>query len=124
MSLYPTLCDLCGLSIPKHVEGPSIRPLLANPAAAWDRPAITTHGYKNHAIRTERYRYIRYENGDEELYDHQADPHEWTNLASNPDMASTKSELAHWLPTNDAPEPGNTAKKQNKAEKKGKKKNK
>ncbi len=38
MSIYPTLCDLCGLPTPKHVEGQSIRPLLADPAAAWDRP--------------------------------------------------------------------------------------
>src|SRR5262249_26324964 len=45
--LYPTLADLCGLEVPKHVEGASIRSLLLDPKAAWDRPALTTHGYKN-----------------------------------------------------------------------------
>jgi arylsulfatase A-like enzyme len=121
MSIYPTLADLCGLSIPQHVAGPSLRPLLANPDAAWDRPAITTHGYKNHAVRTERWRYIRYANGDEELYDHQSDPHEWTNLAGKPEFSSTKAELARWLPTNNAPEAGKGAGKQAKADKKAKK---
>ena len=120
MSIYPTLADLCGLSIPKHVEGPSIRPLLAQPDAAWDRPALTTHGYKNHAVRTERWRYIRYANGDEELYDHQSDPHEWVNLASKPELAGTKTELARWLPTSNAPQAAKTADKREK--KSGKKK--
>jgi hypothetical protein len=109
------------LSIPQHVAGPSLRPLLASPDAAWDRPAITTHGYKNHAVRSERWRYIRYANGDEELYDHQSDPHEWTNLAGKPEFSSTKAELARWLPTNNAPEAGKGAGKQAKADKKAKK---
>jgi len=59
MSIYPTLCELCGLEISKHNEGVSVVPLLKDPAAAWDRPALTTHGKDNHGIRTERWRYIR-----------------------------------------------------------------
>jgi arylsulfatase A-like enzyme len=98
MSLYPTLCDLCGLPVPEHVQGVSIRPLLANPDAAWDRPAVTTYLPNNHAVRTERWRYIRYRNGDEELYDHDADPHEWKNLAKEPQFAEVKQELGKWLP--------------------------
>ncbi len=98
MSIYPTLCDLCGLPKPPHVEGQSIRPLLADPAAAWDRPALTTHGYQNHAVRSSQHRYIRYANGDEELYDERKDPLEWSNLAGKSELASVKSELARFLP--------------------------
>ncbi len=105
MSIYPTLCDLAGLPIPKHCEGPSIKPLLANPKAAWDRPAITTHGFQNHAVRTEAFRYIRYADGGEELYDEKADPLEWKNLASDTNYASVKKDLAQWLPKTNVPTP-------------------
>jgi arylsulfatase A-like enzyme len=105
MSIYPTLCELCGLDVPSHVEGVSIKPLLADPQAAWDRPALTTHGYQNHAVRSEKWRYIRYADGGEELYDEVQDPQEWTNLARKPEYAATKSELAHWLPTKNVPSP-------------------
>ena len=104
MSVYPTLCDLCGLPIPEQVEGVSILPLLKDPQSSWDRPAITTHGRGNHAVRSERYRYIRYANGDEELYDHAVDPSEWKNRADDPSLTSIKAELVHWLPTSEAPE--------------------
>lgn len=103
MSIYPTLTDLCSIPTPKHVEGTSIRTLLANPAAEWSQPARTTHGYMNHAVRTEGWRYIRYANGDEELYDEAKDPYEWTNLAAKPEFAAKKSELAAHLPQKDAP---------------------
>ncbi len=109
MSIYPTLTDLCGIATPKHVEGPSIKPLLADPRAAWDRPALTTHNYKNHAVRTEDWRYIRYANGDEELYDEKADPHEWTNVASKPDNSARKSDLAKFMPTKNAPDASDAA---------------
>jgi arylsulfatase A-like enzyme len=103
MHIYPTLCDLCGPPTPKHLQGQSIRALLKNPKAEWSLPAITTHEFKNHAVRTERWRFIRYANGDEELYDHDADPHEWTNLASDPKLAAIKSDLANLLPTDNVP---------------------
>ena len=60
MSVYPTLCSLCGIAKPKHVEGEDIKPLLADPKARWDKPAITTFHLNNHAVRTEKWRYIRY----------------------------------------------------------------
>jgi len=103
MSVYPTLCELAGLPTPAYVEGRSIMKLLENPEADWERPAITTHGYKNHAVRSEGWRYIQYANGDEELYDHEADPYEWTNLAGNPEFADVKEKLAQWLPEDNAP---------------------
>ncbi len=98
MSIYPTLCDLAGIAKPAHVTGQNIRPLLADPQAAWTTPALTTHGLNNHAIRTERWRYIRYADGSEELYDHGNDKYEWTNLAAKPEHAALKQELAAFLP--------------------------
>ncbi len=104
MSIYPTLCDLCGIDKPAHVQGASIRPLLADPKAPWDQPAITTYGRNNHAVRSEGWRYIRYADGGEELYDETNDPYEWKNLASDPRHASRKAELAASLPTQNQPE--------------------
>jgi arylsulfatase A-like enzyme len=109
MSVYPTLTDLCGVPTPAHVEGRSLRPLLADPRAEWDRPALTTYRFKNHAVRSEGWRYIRYANGDEELYDERADPYEWVNLATDPGHAATRAALAKWLPKSDAPDIGPAA---------------
>lgn len=103
LSIYPTLCDLAGLPQPKFLEGVSIRPLLANPQAEWTRPALSTFGFNNHAVRSQQYRYIRYANGDEELYDERADPYEWTNLAKNPVLESVKADLAKWMPKENKP---------------------
>jgi arylsulfatase A-like enzyme len=104
MGLYPTLCGLCGLPKPAHVEGADLRPLLADPQAAWDTPAVTTFHRNNHAVRSERWRYIRYADGSEELYDHEADPYEWTNAAGDAKHAVTKAGLAKHLPTANLPE--------------------
>jgi len=102
MDIYPTLAELCGLPRGDHLDGVSLRPLVENPAAARDRPAITTHGRLNHAARSERFRYIRYADGSEELYDHETDPYEWTNLADDPKFAERKKQLAAWLPKENA----------------------
>lgn len=104
MSIYPTLCDFAGIPVPSHVEGKSIRSLLTDPSSAWDTPALTTYGQDNHAVRSEGWRYIRYHDGGEELYDEAADPYEWTNLADKPEWASKKAELAKFLPTENAPD--------------------
>ncbi|MEM7475545.1 MAG: sulfatase [Planctomycetota bacterium] len=104
-TVYPTLCELAGLPIPDFVEGKSIVRLLEDPLSKWDTPAITTHGFNNHSVRTEKWRYIRYANGDEELYDEEKDPYEWKNLASVADLASVKKKLAAWLPTQQKPQP-------------------
>ena len=102
-SIYPTLSALAGLPLPEYLDGRDITPLLKNPQAKWDVPAITTHGFKNHTVRSEDWRYIRYENGDEELYHDAADPHEYKNLAGSAEHAAQKAELAKWLPKTDAP---------------------
>ncbi len=104
VSIYPTLCELAGLPLPSHLDGRSIVPLLRDPTTAWDQPAITTHGRNNHAVRSEDWRYIRYANGDEELYHSQADPLEYRNLAALPEYADQKAKLAKWLPEVNAPD--------------------
>ena len=98
MSIFPTLCDVCHVPIPQHVEGSSIKALLQNPKAEWDHPALTTYEYNNHAVRAPGWRYIRYNNGNEELYDENKDPNEWTNLANDPQFQAKKKELAEYLP--------------------------
>jgi len=105
MSIYPTLCELTGIDIPSHVEGPSAISLLRDPTAPWSHAAITTHGYKNHTVRTTTHRYIQYADGSEELYDHTVDPYEWTNLAPLPESQEAIEQLKEYLPTHNA-EPG------------------
>ena len=97
-SIYPTLCELAGVSRPVHLEGPSLTPLLRDPTVAWELPAITTHGLNNHTVRSEGWRYIRYADGGEELYDEVGDPLEYTNLANDRQHADSKAQLAQWLP--------------------------
>ena len=104
LDLYPTLVELCGLPQKPELEGESLVPLLKDPAAPWDHPAVTTHGRNNHAVRTERWRYIRYADGTEELYDHDNDPHEWTNLAAESRLDEVKRDLARRLPERNAPD--------------------
>ncbi|HEY1381186.1 MAG TPA: sulfatase [Gemmataceae bacterium] len=106
MTIYPTLCDVCGIPIPKHVEGRSIKHLLSDPAGTWDEPAVTTYRFKNHTVRTEGWRLIRYANGDEELYDESKDPNEWTNLAAKSEYAAKKDELSKHLPKTNHPDIG------------------
>ncbi len=114
MTIFPTLTDLCGIPTPKHVEGNSIRALLADPKGQWNEPAITTFRFKNHSVRTEGWRYIRYANGDEELYDETADPNEWKNLAQHAEYTQKKSELGKLLPKEDTPEGGRVTGKKKK----------
>jgi len=106
MSIYPTLCELAGVAVPSHVEGASIRSLLANPDAPWDRPALTTFGYLNHTVRTAGYRLIRYAQGGEEFYDEKKDPYEWVNRANSAEFETQKADLAKYLPTVNTPPKG------------------
>lgn len=103
VDLYPTLSELAGLKPTEGLDGVSLRPLLEDPGRAWDCPALTTYGRGNHAIRTERWSYIRYHDGSEELYDRRQDAHEWINLASSPAVQGLKKELQRWLPSTEAP---------------------
>lgn len=101
LDLYPTVCDLLKVAKPKHLDGESLLPLLKDPAAKRRRPAITTMGgaeKASYAARDRRWRYIRYADGSEELYDHESDPKEWTNVASRPEFEAVKRELAAAFP--------------------------
>ena len=97
LDIYPTLVDLAGLPPRPELEGQSLRPLLADPDAPWDKAAITSTSADKTSIRTERWRYTRFLDG-EELYDHDADPMEWKNLAGRPEHSETKRRLAELLP--------------------------
>ena len=101
LDLYPTLLDLCGLPADPVVEGVSLRPLLADAQAAWDRPTVCTFRQNNHSVRSEGWRYIRYSDGSDELYDHRQDKDEWewTNLAGDAQYDEVKAEHRKWLPT-------------------------
>ncbi len=106
ISLFPTLIEACGLSKgPEQLEGHSLIPLLKNPDAEWPHPAITTYLPGNHAVRDDRYRYIRYKDGSEELYDLQEDKPEWKNLASDPKMKPIIERLAKAIPKINAEPP-------------------
>jgi arylsulfatase A-like enzyme len=107
LDLYPTLAELCRLPEKKGLEGHSLVPQLRNANAPRTWPAVTTHNQNNHAVRSERWRYIRYADGSEELYDHRTDPSEWSNLARDPRHAAVLRSHARWLPkVNAAPVPG------------------
>jgi arylsulfatase A-like enzyme len=105
IDIYPTLVELCGLPAKSELDGQSLAPQLKNPALK-TRPIVTTFDRGNYTVRTDRWRFIRYEGGGEELYDHAADPNEWHNLASQPAHAPTLAELRKLLPVTAAPRLG------------------
>ena len=97
IDLFPTLAEACDLRPPKNLDGQSLLPLLRDPSKATGRVLTTTFDKGNVSHRTTRWRYLRYANGEEELYDLQNDPKEWTNLADDSRLAKVKSRLAKRL---------------------------
>lgn len=102
IDVFPSLADLAGLDVPGFLDGKSIKAQLEEPTAKRS-PVISSYGEGNTAIRTERWRYIRYEDGSEELYDHKVDSDEWTNQAGNPKHAKLKKRLSSFIPKNQHP---------------------
>ncbi len=107
LDLYPTLAELCGLEAPDHLDGRSLVPLLKNPEAEWESTAITgltsKQGLPDNwlpyiSIRNEAGRYIRYKDGQEEFYDSNIDPHEWTNEIDNPKYTKEIEKLRAKVP--------------------------
>ncbi len=103
LDLYPTLMEQCGIAGPTDLEGHSLVPQLRDAAAPRRWPALTTANQGNTAVRNERWRFIRYANGSEELYDHRSDPSERVNLAGRQSLEAVRAGLARWLPANEAP---------------------
>ena len=84
LSIYPTLLELSGLPAYERNEGNSLVAMMKNNEGLENAGAITTFGMNNHTVKVDGCRYIRYEDGTEEFYDHSSDPNEWTNEAKNP----------------------------------------
>ena len=103
IDLYPTMLEMCGLPAKKSNQGDSLVPLLRNPSADWRFATLTTYARGNHSLRSERHRYLRFEDGSEELYDHADDPNEWVNLAARPKHAKLLERFRRELPTKEAP---------------------
>lgn len=102
VDMAPTLADLCGLPAPARSDGRSLRPLLEDPRAPWDRPAYTQvlrggarAGFMGRSVRTERFRYTEWDGGQRgvQLFDLEKDPQERRNLAEDPAYASAVAEL-------------------------------
>ena len=113
IDIYPTLADLCGLQGDTRkndkgapLDGYSLKPLLVDPEAdTWDGPEAALTVIKadrrpseqtdqhHYSVRTRRWRYILYNDGSEELYDHDSDPYEWTNLSGDTRWAQVKAGL-------------------------------
>jgi choline-sulfatase len=103
LDIYPTLIELGGMEAYAPMDGQSLAPLLRDTTTRREEPAIMD--YIGHfAVRSHRWRYIRYADGGEELYDHDTDPQEWTNLAPDPQYRGIMDEHAAWIPRNPAPE--------------------
>ncbi|MDR9827239.1 sulfatase [Vibrio sp. FNV 38] len=98
LDIYPTLLSISGLPKNSLNEGNDLTPLILNPGHEWPHVATTTFGPNNHSVKSERYRYTRYADGSEELYDHSVDSNEWLNLASAPNYTAIKKELIEMLP--------------------------
>ena len=101
IDLFPTLVELCGIEGPPVLDGDSLVPLLQNPRALFRKTTLTMFDEGNASVRDRQWRYLRYRDGSEELYDLANDPHEWTNLAADDShtevKARLKTELSHHL---------------------------
>jgi iduronate 2-sulfatase len=96
MDIYPTLADLCRLPIPVTVKGQSLKPLLEDVKKTVRETALThiTRGPKvtGFSLRSDRWRYIEWSDGEIELYDHSVDPEEWKNMAGEKTHAAVLAE--------------------------------
>jgi arylsulfatase A-like enzyme len=98
IDLFPTLAEMSGIPVPEWCDGRSFAPLVTEPRTDWPHPALTIQGKGNYSVRDEEWRYTRYFDGSEELYNHREDPYEWTNLAEDPAHVGVKARLGESLP--------------------------
>ncbi len=100
LDIYPTLLELCHLpDVPQELSGKSLTPFLEDPNLKREEPVLTSYPYKNHGLRDNRFRYIRYDDGSEELYDYRNDNYEWKNVALDPEYADELTRMRQYLPT-------------------------
>jgi uncharacterized sulfatase len=106
LDVYPTLADLAGLSAPAGLQGRSLKPLLKDPKARWDHPALTqvrrgaaNNFFMGYSVRTEKWRYTEWDEGKQgtQLYDEQDDSSELRNLAADPKHVKTVAEMQQLL---------------------------
>lgn len=102
LDIYPTLAELTGLDPHQKLQGQSLVPLLKKPDAPWNKPAYTQvrrNAIMGRSVRTERFRYTEWDGGKAgvELYDHQNDTYEFTNLSEKAEYKKTVTELAALL---------------------------
>lgn len=97
-NVFPTLINLCGLPPKEGLDGHDMTPLLTYPSAEWSYPAVTEIQVGNAAVRSQNWRYIRYNDSTEELYDRNNDPNEWYNLAGDPQYKEVIEEHRKWIP--------------------------
>ena len=98
LSIYPTLLELSGLPAYNRNEGNSLVAMMQNDAGIDNSYALTTFGMNNHAIKKDGFRYIQYEDGTQEFYDHSVDPNEWNNETNNPKYKLQIEEMKKLLP--------------------------
>lgn len=99
IDLYPTINDFAGLSAPATgLDGHSLLSVMRAPARSTGRAVLSTFYGHHFSVRDERWRYIRYQDGTEELYDHAADRNEYRNVAARPEHAAVKARLVREIP--------------------------
>lgn len=81
--IYPTLVELIDIDVEQELDGNSLLPLINNPNIEWEKPILISNGPGNFAVGSGEWRYIRYQNGDEELYNRSIDRYEFYNLVNN-----------------------------------------
>ncbi|MCK5331302.1 MAG: DUF4976 domain-containing protein, partial [Candidatus Marinimicrobia bacterium] len=101
VDIYPSLIEICRLPRPDHLEGKSFMPLLENPDQKWKK-AVFSRYKEGDSIKTDRYRYTEWTNGDGEvyarmLYDHQNDLMENINIADLPENQALVAKLQTML---------------------------
>ena len=101
LDVYPTVVDLTGVNKRSDLDGQSLISLIQKPDTQWSRPAITAVGRGTFSIRDDRWRYIHYFDGSQELYDLMNDPDEWKNLIDDPQYSKIVSRLSKHVPRND-----------------------